>query len=165
MILPVNRMRIDEQLVMRSHIIKDGHLTVSDDDQFLLFEGMQPGHKDMGFYPTRKREKAHCDISNLVVQVIAAVRVYRFRHLTHQAKDDGDIVRCKGPEDILFPTDLPQVEPGRIDILEPAESPCLNQFLELEHRWMIPEEMANHEHALMLYSQCHQLLPNSHGQG
>ena len=42
MVLPGDGVGIENQLVLSLQIVKNRHLTVSHDNQLLLFEGMQP---------------------------------------------------------------------------------------------------------------------------
>src|SRR5262249_49521963 len=94
---------------------------------------MEPRNKHMGLYPAGKGEKTDRDVCDPLVEVIPSLRVYRIRHLAHQAKDDGYVMWGEGPQDVLFAANFPQIEAVRIDVSDPAELTPLHQLFLLKH--------------------------------
>src|SRR5262249_20071825 len=70
MILPMNRVRIEQQLAVLLRVIKDRHLSVADDDQLLLLVWVQPGDKNMRLHAAREREQAYGYIGNSFAKII-----------------------------------------------------------------------------------------------
>src|SRR3990172_5174025 len=54
MAAPLDGVRIEDELVGRREIVKDGHLPLADDDQLLLFERVEPGDEEVRAHAARK---------------------------------------------------------------------------------------------------------------
>src|SRR2546425_142250 len=80
LISPFDRMWVQEQLVLLLYIVEHRHLAVSDNHQLLLFEGMEPRHKDVSFDAAEKTKKADRHISNLFMEVVPALGADALRH-------------------------------------------------------------------------------------
>ncbi len=118
---------------------------------------MQPRDEDMRPHAAGEVEQADGGVCNLAVEVVAALGLDGFWHFAEQAKDNGNIMRRERPEDILLPPQLAQVEPVGVDVLDAAQPARVNQLLQLQHCRMIPEQMADHENAALLFGQRDQL--------
>jgi hypothetical protein len=55
MVFPIDLVWVELELVVWFHIVEDRHLLIPDDHQFLLLEGVQPRHENMGVHPAGKR--------------------------------------------------------------------------------------------------------------
>ena len=62
------------------------------------------------------------------MEVVAPLRLYGIRHLSHEAENDGYVMRRKRPQDIFFTADFAKIETVRIDVLDPAQLTFFNQF-------------------------------------
>ena len=155
MVFPLNRVRIQHQFVFCFEIVKHGHLSVTDHNQLLLFIGMQPRDKNMGLNATRKRQKTQSNVRDLIVQIIASLRLDRVGHLAHQPENHRDIMGSKRPENVLFAPNFSEIKAVRINVLNPAKLSFFNQFLKLQYGRMVPKKMTNHEHTAPLKRQRH----------
>ena len=79
----------------------------------------------MGLHAAGKGKQAYRDVGDLVMEVVAALRVYCIRHLSHQTQDHRYIMRRKGPQNVLFTADFPEIQTVRIDIFEFDRDPRL----------------------------------------
>src|SRR5262245_28191522 len=118
MVFPLNGMWVEQELMFLLYIVEDCHLAIPDDDQFLFFKRVEPRNKNMGLHPAREGQEADSGVRNPIVQIISPLRVHLIRHLTHETKDYGDVMRCKGPQDILFTANFSEIEAVRIDVLD-----------------------------------------------
>ena len=57
-------------------------------------------------------------------------------------------MRREGPQDVLLAPDLSEVEPVRIEVLQPPEPPVAHQFFKLEEGRVILQQMADHQPAV-----------------
>ena len=71
----------------------------------------------------RESEMRRRHVGDVVVQIVAADRLHRFRLAADQRKDHREVVRREGPQDVLLAPDLSEVQAVGIDILQPAEPP------------------------------------------
>src|SRR5918992_3812160 len=125
---PKNHMRIERELVFFFDIVKDGHLTLSNHNELLLFVRVEPGNKDMSFDSAREREKAHRHIGNAVMEVVAPLSLHDVRHLSDQSQNHGDVMWRKGPKDVFFSADSSEVEAIRINVTDAAQLAFINQL-------------------------------------
>ena len=51
------------------------------------------------------------------------------------------------PEDVLLGANLAQIQPVRVDVLNSAELSLVDQPLEPQHRRVVPEQVADHQHS------------------
>ena len=163
-IFPLDGVRIKEQFILFIHIIEDRHFAVTHHNQLLLFKGMEPGNKDMRFHATGKRQQTGGDICDLLMKVVAPLRLHSVGHLSQQPQDDRKVMGGERPQNIFFAADFSQVETVRIDVLDAAKFSSVDQFLEFENRGVVPQQMSDHEDSLLLTGQCDQLLPFLHGK-
>src|SRR5581483_5874558 len=144
MVPPVNRMGVKLQFMFLLYVIENRHLTISNNDEFLFLKRMEPRNKNMSLYPAGKREKTDGDVGNPIMEVVPPLRLYPIRHLAHEAENDGDVMRRKGPQDVLFPTNFSEIEAVGVNILNPTEFAGLHQFFEFQYSGVVPQQMPHH---------------------
>ena len=115
----------------RLAVVEHRHRVAADHDQLLLLERMQPRHEDVRALAAREEQVRSGHVGDLLVEVVAADGLYRFRLLADQRQDHRQVVRREAPQDVLFAPDLPEIEAVRIEILEPPQRALAHQFLQL----------------------------------
>ena len=121
-VLPVDRVGIKNQLCFYGfRVVEDEHAVAAHDDEFLLLEGIEPTHEDMGADAGGEFEIRHGDIGDPGMEEIAADGIDVGGFFAGKAQDDGDIVGGEGPEDVLLPADLAEAEAAGVDVLEAAD--------------------------------------------
>ena len=108
---PIDLVIEGKQFILRVDIVKHHHFFIADDDEFLLFVGMEPGDKDVGFGSGREIHIGDGDVGYMRVEVISAVGGDFIGHFIEEMEDDGDIVRGETPEDIFLSPDFTQTQP------------------------------------------------------
>ena len=98
------------------------------------------------------------------MEVVAALRLDVGRRLADETQDHRDVVRREGPEDVLLATNLPEVEPVRVDVLDSSQLAAVEQVFQGQDRGMVPEEVADHQDALFALGQVDQLPALLRGQ-
>ena len=104
-------MRIDHELLIFLHIVKDGHFLAADDNQLLFFEGMKPANENVSHDSALKLAGGQRGIEDLLIDVGATGRVYSYRSLAEEVKDGGDVMRSKAPKNVFLGAQLPQIQP------------------------------------------------------
>jgi hypothetical protein len=87
------------------------------------------------------------------VQIIRASGIHRFRGISDQGQDHGDIVRCKTPQNVLFPPHLPEVEPIGIDILQPAKIAPIHELFQLQECRVILQQVTDHKASVDFFGE------------
>lgn len=64
----------------------------------------------MGLHSTCERQQTDRHVSDMLMEVVPTLCEHSIGSFIEQTQDDGDIVGRKTPEDILFSTDLTQVQ-------------------------------------------------------
>ena len=162
LVLPLDGMRIQDQLVRLVQVVEHRHFAVTHDDQFLFLERVQPRNEHVGFHPAREGQQADGHVRDALMEIVAALSMHGVRHLLQQAQNHADVMRCEGPEDVLFATDFPEVQAVGVDILNPAQFPVVEERFQLQHCGMVPEEMPDHEDSAALLRQLHERLARFH---
>ena len=68
------------------------------------------------------------------------------RHLPDQPQDDGDVVRGEAPERVLFGSDLSEVQPVRIDVVDAAERrPPPTSSRSAQDRRVVLQKVSDHQ--------------------
>jgi len=99
---PIDLVIEGKQFILRVYIVEHHHFFVADDDEFLLFVGMEPGDKDMGFGSGREIHIGDGDVGYIRVEIISSVAGDFIGHFIEEMEDDGYIVRGETPEDVFF---------------------------------------------------------------
>src|SRR6476620_5959340 len=118
---------------------------------------MQPRHKNVRLHPTCEREKTDGDVRDLLMQIVPPLSSNLVRGLVQKSENDGNVVRRKRPKDVFFSSDFSQVQPIGVDVLDSAELSGGDEFFQLDHRGVIPEQMSDHKDKTGLLGQRHQL--------
>src|SRR5579872_2255079 len=84
---PVDAMRIQSQFSVSFNVVENHHAFVADNRQFLLFEGVDPTHKDVRLNTTRKMASRHRRVEYLGVHITAPVGRNAFRSFAEQRTD------------------------------------------------------------------------------
>src|ERR1041385_6985578 len=98
---------------------------------------MEPRNVNVGADAVVKKHVRDRDVGNVRLNVAAATGAHLKRHVTYQAKDHCNIVRREAPQNILFSSNLPEVEPVGIDISDLTEDTGANQIAQLCNGRMI----------------------------
>src|SRR5262245_4529924 len=109
---------------------------------------MEPAHEEVCANAAIEQHGGNRDVRDIRLEVGAARGGYLDRHLLHEEKDYGDIMRRKAPQRILLAANFSEVETIRVDILQPAQLALLDQLLKAGDRGMVLEQMSHHEDAL-----------------
>ena len=73
-------------------------------------------------------------------------------------------MRREGPQDVLLAPHLSEVEPVRIDVLQPAERALAHQFPQLDERRVVLQQVADHQPPVLALGEAAQLLGLGDGQ-
>src|SRR5271169_181338 len=113
---------------------------------------MQPTHKDVCLDATLELQSAQRSVHNGGIQVAAALRGSVQGHFAKDAKDHGNIVRRKAPQNVLFSPELPKIQPRRVDVQDFSEVALLDQSVELGDRRVVLENVPHHQHGALRVS-------------
>ena len=131
-------------------VVEDGHGAFAHDDQLLLLEGMEPRHENVGVLAARKREMRGGDVGHRLRQVVGADRGDAFGLLADQRQDHRNVVRREAPQDALLAPDLPEIEPARVEVAQPAELAVAYRLLQPDEGSVVLQQMADHQGAFAL---------------
>src|SRR5207249_12078332 len=92
-----------------------------------------------------KRQQTGGDICDLLMKVVAPLRLHSVGHLSQQPQDDRKGMEGERPQNIFFAADFSQVETVRIDVLEAPKFSSVDQYLEFENGGVVPQQMSDHE--------------------
>src|SRR5713101_5027965 len=79
-------------------------------------------------------------------------------HFVEERQDYRNVVGSKAPENVFFRANFSNVQSVGVEIVNLSEDTVLDELLEFQDRWMIEEDMANHENPAFGLGQFHQLL-------
>ena len=65
----------------------------------------------MGLHSTWERQQTDRHVSDMLMEIVPTLCENSIGSFIEQTQDDGDIVGRKAPKDILFSTDLTQIQP------------------------------------------------------
>ena len=96
---------------------------------FCSLKGCSQETKTCACLAARESESGRRHVGDGVVQIIAArPRVTRDGLAADERQDHREVMRREGPEDVLLAPYLPEIEPVRIEILQPAEPPLAHEL-------------------------------------
>src|SRR5262245_33266489 len=81
---PIDTMWIEHKLVVRVGIIEHRHFLISDDNQLLFLEWMQPADKNVGLDAALKAKNGQRHVRNRMVQITCTLRRDSGWRLTEQ---------------------------------------------------------------------------------
>ena len=140
---PVDPVGIDHQLLFSFQIVKNCHPLRPDDAKSLFLEWMQPAHKDVGFHTVPKLQSTQRGVHNGRIQVTTALSRRKEGVLRPgYTENHGNVVWGKAPQNVLFGTELSEIQARRVDILDFSEMALLDQSVELDDCRVVFENMA-----------------------
>ena len=107
----------------------------------------------MGADAGREFEIRHGDVGDPGMEEVAADGIDVVRFFACQAENGGDIVGGEGPEDVLLPADLAEVQAAGVDVPEAADGSFVDQLLQADHGGVVLEDVADKEDLLFGFRQ------------
>ena len=102
--------RIERQFPDGFDVIEDRHNFVGNDGELLLFERVQPAHKDMGFDARFELARCQGSIDDRRVQIASAMCRHVRGKLVQQVQCRRDVVRRKAPQYVFFGAQFAEVQ-------------------------------------------------------
>jgi hypothetical protein len=106
----------------------------------------------------RQAEVAEDDVLDALREEGVPVRHRLRRLLADEVEDHGEVVHAERPEGVLVLADLAEVLPVPVDAENVAELTRLHELLELADAGVVEEEVAGHQHELVLLGEPDELL-------
>lgn len=102
--------------------------------------------------PVGKFEMGGRDVGVLILEIAVASGVDMGGHRIGQAQaqDHRDVVGRKAPEDVLLGAVLSEVQAMRVDVLESAECPLVDELSQFHITGMILEQVPDHQDPIVL---------------
>ena len=153
-VFPVDLMGVKQQLVLPGlGVVKNRHFTISDNDEFLIFKWVQPGYKNVRLESGRKFKMRCCDICDFLMQIISTGGENTLGIFTGQGQNHGNIMGCKRPEDIFFTPDFSQIEPMRINVINPTQLAGTGHFFQTHKYRVVLQKVSHHQGSIFFSSQ------------
>ena len=111
----------------------------------------------MSAYTGCKFQVRQRGVGDLRMQDVRPHRFYARRLLSRHGEDHRQVVRRKGPKDILLASEFSQVQPVGINILQPAELSLPDHSLDFDNRRVVLQNMADKKHPVHLAGEFHQI--------
>src|SRR4051794_8531899 len=68
-------------------------------------------------------------------------------------------MRRKTPQNVFLGAQFSKIQPGRIDVLNPTQSPFTDHLLQFYDRRVILKDVSDHQNALPLFRKPHEFAP------
>src|SRR6185369_2906826 len=163
-VLPVDMVRVKNQLVFLFDIVEHCHLAAADYGQLLFLKGMEPTDEDMGLGSALEVACAKSRVWPLRAEVTSTTGGDPRWHFAEQEQDCGDVMWREAPQNVFFRTQFSKVQARGEDVLDPSQFTFFDHAFESENCGMIFKDMSNHQHSLALLGNLNQLLTLARSQ-
>src|SRR3982074_848247 len=103
-------MGIEDELALSFYVIKNRRFCFADNDHSLLFERVEPTHKDVRLHAALELTSRQRGVIDLGIYVRTARGGYVDWQLVQEIEDGGNVMWGEAPEDILLCAKLAPVE-------------------------------------------------------
>src|SRR3954463_16020729 len=159
----VEALVVDGHLALDVHVVEGRHPLRADDREAPLLVRVEPGQVEVRGAPGGEAQVAEHDVLDPGLRVGLAARVELVGLLVGQVEDDRDVVGAERPQRVLVRSQLPEVEPVRVDVVDVAELAGVGDLLQLLDARVVLEQVADHEHATRLLGRGDDTLRLRHG--
>src|SRR5208282_5532296 len=144
---PLDPMLIENQFLVSFRVVKNRHLAIADNHEFLLLKRMQPAHKNVSLDTALEAQDCQGHIGNRMVQIAGPLRRYGSGRLTQKMENRSDIMGSEAPKNIFLCAEFAEIQSGGADVFHAAQFAKVQQAAQFNDRRVILKQVTNHQNA------------------